>query len=326
MIDRSSGNVTASRPPLDPLNELLVGMRLTGVEYRRIELSPPFGLGFGASEGRANFHFVARGRVFLRQGEDVHQMDTGDAVLLPRGGSHDVVSHPELPGRDVAAFITSTLCQGVSALTACKAGECPSSHVLIFSGCMEFDLGGMGALIGLMPEVMFVGAVLERYPEMLPILEAMERETCGERAGFAGILAHLANVVAAFIVRAWAESGCGEASGWVSALRDPRLGGVISAVHRDPGRDWTVADLAAEMGSSRSIFAERFLAVTGLTPLRYLTELRMRLAAEWIGRDRMPIDVAAHRLGYGSHAAFSRAFKRINGRSPGSVRSALRSA
>jgi AraC-like DNA-binding protein len=139
-------------------------------------------------------------------------------------------------------------------------------------------------------------------------------------------LAHLADVVAAFIVRAWAESGCGEASGWVSALRDPRLGGVISAVHRDPGRDWTVADLAAEMGSSRSIFAERFLAVTGLTPLRYLTELRMRLAAEWIGRDRVPIDVAAHRLGYGSQAAFSRAFKRINGRSPGSARSALRSA
>jgi AraC-like DNA-binding protein len=249
-------------------------------------------------------------------------MDTGDAVLLPRGGAHDVVSQPDLAGRDVAAFPTSALCQGVSALSACEVGQCPSSHVLIFSACMEFDLGGMGSLVGLMPEAMFVGTLSERYPEILPILEAMERETCGERAGFAGILAHLANVVAAFIVRAWVESGCGEASGWVSALRDPRLGGVISAVHRDPGRDWTVADLAAEMGSSRSMFAERFLAVTGLTPLRYLTELRMRLAAEWIGRDRMPIDVAAHRLGYGSQAAFARAFKRTIGRSPGSVRSA----
>jgi AraC-like DNA-binding protein len=326
MLDRSSEISTTARPPLDPLNDLLAGMRLTGVEYRRIELSPPFGLGFGASEGRANFHFVARGAVFLRQGDEVHQMDAGDAVLLPRGGRHDVVSEPDLGASDVAAFPTSTICHGVSALTACKVGDCPSSHVLIFSGCMEFDLGGMGSLLGLMPEAMFVGTLSERYPEILPILDAMERETCGGRAGFAGILAHLANVVAAFIVRAWVESGCGDASGWVSALRDPRLGGVISAVHRDPGRDWTVADLAAEMGSSRSIFAERFLAVTGLTPLRYLTELRMRLAAEWIGRDRMPIDVAAHRLGYGSQAAFSRAFKRINGHSPGSIRSAPRSA
>jgi AraC-like DNA-binding protein len=326
MIDRSSETSTVAKPSLDPLNELLVGMRLTGVEYRRIELSPPFGLRFGTSEGRANFHFVARGPVYLRQGDDIHQMDTGDAVLLPRGGTHDVASERDLRGRDVAAFTTSAICQGVSALTACEVGECPSSHVLLFSGCMEFDLGGMGSLIGLMPEAMFVGTLSERYPEILPILEAMERETCGGRAGFAGILAHLANVVAAFIVRAWVESGCGEASGWVSALRDPRLGSVISAVHRDPGRDWTVADLAAEMGSSRSIFAERFLAVTGLTPLRYLTELRMRLAADWIGRERMPIDVAAHRLGYGSQAAFSRAFKRIIGRSPGSVRSEVRSA
>jgi AraC-like DNA-binding protein len=326
MIDHSSESSIAPKPQFDLLNNLLVGMRLTGVEYRRIELSPPFGLGFGASEGRATFHFVARGPIFLCQGGEIHQMDTGDAVLLPRGGTHDVVSEPDLACRDVTAFTTSSICQGVSALTACKVGECPSQRVLIFSGCMEFDLGGMGSLVGLMPEAMFVGTLSKRYPEILPILEAMERETCSARAGSAGILAHLANVVAAFIVRAWVESGCGEASGWVSALRDPRLGGVISAVHRDPGRDWTVADLAAEMGSSRSIFAERFLAVTGLTPLRYLTELRMRLAAEWIGRDRMPIDVAAHRLGYGSQAAFSRAFKRINGRSPGSVRSALRSA
>src|ERR1700760_3996956 len=140
MIDRSSGNVTASRPPVDPLNELLAGMRLTGVEYRRIELSPPFGLGFGATHGRANFHFVARGTVYLRLGDEVHRMDTGDAVLLPRGGPHDVVSQPDLRGSDVPRFAPSTICRGVSALTACKLDECPSSHVLIFSGRMEFDL------------------------------------------------------------------------------------------------------------------------------------------------------------------------------------------
>jgi len=66
--------------------------------------------------------------------------------------------------------------------------------------------------------------------------------------------------------------------------------------------------------------SERFLAVTGQTPLRYATELRMRLAAQWIGRDRMPIDTAAERLGYGSQAAFSRAFKRITGHPPGAAR------
>jgi len=68
------------------------------------------------------------------------------------------------------------------------------------------------------------------------------------------------------------------------------------------------------------VFAERFLAVTGMTPLRYLTELRMRLAAQWIGHDRQPIETVAYRLGYGSLAAFSRAFKRTVGHPPGAVR------
>ncbi len=115
------------------------------------------------------------------------------------------------------------------------------------------------------------------------------------------------------------ECGCGDASGWIAALRDPRLGRVIVAIHANPGHDWTLAELADRMGASRSVFAERFLEVTGVTPLRYLTELRMRLATQWIAKERMPIETAAQKLGYGSQAAFSRAFKRITGHPPGSL-------
>ena len=99
-----------------------------------------------------------------------------------------------------------------------------------------------------------------------------------------------------------------------------RLGRVIAAIQRDPGRNWSVAELAREMGSSRSVFADRFVQVTGVTPLRYVAEVRMRLAAQWIGRERMPIETAAQRLGYASQAAFSRAFKRVTGYAPGRLR------
>jgi AraC-like DNA-binding protein len=322
MLDRTSENALTSPEPAleaDLVSELLMGMRLVGLNYRRIEIAPPFGLRFGEVDGRAQFHFIARGPVFLRNGEAVHAMETGDAVLLPRGGVHDLVSCPDLAGRDIAAYETTTLCRSVSAIRSCS--DDPSSEkALIFSGCMEFDLGSMHPLIGLMPGTMFVSTLIERYPEILPMLEAMEREARGDRAGFAGILARLADVVSAFVVRAWVECGCGDAKGWVAALRDPRLGRVIAALHRDPGRNWTVAGLAAEMGSSRSVFAERFLDTTGMTPVRYLTEIRMRLATQWIGHERMPIETAAQRLGYASQAAFSRAFKRVTGHSPGAMR------
>lgn len=304
-----------------------MGMRLVGVDYRRIQITPPFGISFGLQEKRAQFHFVARGELFLRRADGaVHAVKAGDAVLLPRGGQHDLVSAQDLASSDIGTFAATPLCQSVSAITSCNGSASQLSDMLIFSGCMEFDLGSMHPLVSLMPEVMFVGTLLDRYPEVLPMLEAMERETKDERAGFAGILARLADVVSAFIVRGWVECGCGDASGWVAALRDPRLGHVIAAIHRDPGRNWSVAELATEMGSSRSVFAERFLAVTGITPLRYLTELRMRLASQWIGSERMPIDTAAQRLGYASQAAFSRAFKRVTGHAPGAARASAKMA
>lgn len=315
-------SATQSADSHDLASALLLGMRLVGVQYRRIEIAPPFGIDFGHAPGHAQFHFVGRGPVFLRSTSGVVQrLETGDAVLLPHGRPHALLSAPEqLPCRNIDAFASTNLCPTVCEIEphAEEASRC--SDALIFSGGMEFDLGGMQMLVASMPEVMRVDTLLKRYPELRPMLDAMERESRARRAGFAGILARLAEVVSAFIVRGWVECGCGDATGWVEALRDPRLGKVIVALHRDPGRNWTVAEMAAAMDSSRSVFAERFLAVTGMTPLRYLTELRMRLAAQWIGHDREPIEAVAFRLGYGSLAAFSRAFKRIVGRPPGAVR------
>ncbi|GAA0813287.1 AraC family transcriptional regulator [Ralstonia mannitolilytica] len=308
----------------DLVSELLLGMRLSGVQYRRIQVARPFGLSFGHAPGRAQFHFVGRGPVLLRDAAGTMvQLEAGDAILLPHGNTHALLSDPDAPCREIAAFEAAKICDSVAAVEAaapCASAEPGAGDALIFSACMELDLGGMQPLVGTMPEFMHVGTLLARYPEIRPMLDAMERESCSERAGFAGILARLADVVAAFIVRGWVECGCGDATGWVQALREPKLGRAIVALHRDPGRNWSVAELAAEAGVSRSVFAERFLAATGMTPVRYLTELRMRLAAQWIARDREAIESVAYRLGYGSLAAFSRAFKRVVGRPPGAVR------
>ena len=310
-----------SSPPLDLMSELLLGMRLRGINYRRIEVAPPFGLSFGAAAHRAHLHVVVTNSVFLRGAEGaVFSLPAGTAVFLPHGGGHQLLSAVDVPCRDITSFASEPVCEALDDIKDC-AGRlgCPENTV-IFSSCVEFDLGGMQRLVRLMPEAMIVGTLSERHPEVLPILEAMESEVRGRRVGFAGILARLADVLSAIIVRGWVECGCDGASGLVDALRDPRLAGAIAALHRDPGRNWTLADLAAETGSSRSVFAERFHAVTGVTPLRYVAELRMRLATQWIGSEQVPIDAVAHRLGYASQAAFSRAFKRVTGHPPGSTR------
>lgn len=326
MIDRNSETHLNGASAGDPVSALLMGMRLRGASYGKLRLAPPFGIRFPEA-AEARFHFVAFGSAHLQQEDgETRELSCGDAVLLPRGDDHSLVSAPGVPVRPVGSFEAAPLCANVCAIDDHPEQPCRTSEALIFTGRMQFELDTLHPLVGLMPRVMSVGALLGREPEIMTLLAVMEREMAAERAGSAGILARLADVVAATIVRGWVECGCGNAAGWVEALRDPQLGRVLAALHRDPGRDWTVGEMAAEMGRSRSVFAERFVTATGMTPLRYVAVLRMRLAEQWIGRDRMAIDTAARRLGYGSQAAFARAYKRVTGQSPGSARRAAPSS
>ena len=295
-------------------------MRLRGVQYRRIQSGPDFGLCFEDKPGHAYFHYLAVGTAILRTKDGaLHELAPGSAVFIPQGGGHQLLSDAQASFQDIDKFDATQLGEAVSGVDTCPSTH-PTPSAIFFYGRMEFDLGGMQALGKLMPEVMVADTLGHRYPGLAPILDAMKREICSGRIGFAGILARLAEVAAAMIVRGWIESGCENASGLVAALRDPRLARAILALHRQPGKEWTVAELAAESHVSRSVFAQRFQATIGIPPLRYATELRMRLAGQWLANETISIDAVAQRLGYTSQAAFSRAFKRINGQPPGASR------
>lgn len=141
-----------------------------------------------------------------------------------------------------------------------------------------------------------------------------------DRPGSAGVLARLTDVIAALIVRGWVECGCDNTSGVITALRDSRLARVLVELHRDPGRAWDVPMVAGLMGASRSVFSERLVAVLGVSPLRYVTGPRMRVAARWLEQEDTSVASAAYRLGYGSQAPFTRAFMRVIGVSPAAHR------
>ena len=302
------------------VSELLLGMRLHGVQFRSIEIASSSGVGFSNPVGRAQFHFVGRGPVWLRGPEaTLHALKTGDALLIPNGGPHAMLSAPATPACEIKTFDPADD-DGEEHGHAAPVNTADSA--VIFSCCMELQLGGMQSLVAEMPSVMRVDTILESSPEIRPMLDAMKRESMRQQAGHAGILARLAEVVAALILRGWIATGCGNATGWLSALSDPRLSKAIVMMHRHPGRQWSVASLAKEVGNSRSVFAQRFLLATGVSPLRYLTELRMRLAFQRLKNVHQPIEAVAIDLGYGSLAAFSRAFKRYTGISPGAVRGA----
>jgi AraC-like DNA-binding protein len=113
-----------------------------------------------------------------------------------------------------------------------------------------------------------------------------------------------------------------EQTGWLRALRDPVLAPALAAIHASPERKWNLLSLAKQASVSVSLLDERFREVLGLAPIRYLTGWRMHVAKDLLRSSDLGVVAVAHRVGYDSEEAFSRAFKRETGLAPSSWRPA----
>ncbi|CDZ38596.1 AraC family transcriptional regulator [Neorhizobium galegae] len=313
MLDRSSRE--APSDVSDPLTEMLRGLRLDGVEYGRCRLAEPWATSFPAQEA-ARFHFISSGNAWLQtpSGEWL-QLRQGDAALLPRGDAHVIASLPGLAPLPFDRFGRKEVCQGVFDVQCADA--CGGTVALTAS--MRFNIDKLHPLLQLMPEAMLTSDLARNEPSIPHLLDAMAREVDMDRVGAGGILARLADVLTATLIRTWVEHGCGDTTGWIAAVRNPDVGRVLAAIHLQPERDWNIASLARLMGASRSGFAERFLRVVGETPARYVARVRMHQARQWL-RDGERVATVAERLGYDAEASFSRAFKRIIGTPPSHFR------
>jgi len=317
--------VPASLPPAttrDTLTQVLLGLRLDGVEYGRCLLRGPWAVAFPARR-EARFHFVASGGCWLRTPDTAWvQLKPGDAVLLPGGSVHVLASEPDLPAVDIDTLARVPVSDNIYLVggpVESADADAPPPDVM-FCGLLRFNLDPLHPLLAMMPSVMRAGDLAQRDPGVPALLDAMEREVALDRIGACGILARLADVLAASIIRAWVECACSDATGWIAAVHCPKIGQVIAAIHQEPERDWSVPELAGLMGASRSTFADAFTRTVGESPAKYVAKVKMFQARRWIAQEGMRVTVAASRLGYDSEASFSRAFKRIIGQPPSAMR------
>jgi AraC-like DNA-binding protein len=302
----------------DALSEVLQDFRLSGVNYGRCALRHPWSIAF-PQQPLLRFHFVSVGPCWVHtEAEGWQELSTGDLVLLPQGVEHRLASSPEVTGNSI------TSCQvtrhGGNVCEVVQQGEGDAS--MIFSGSMALGAYALHPLIKLMPAIVRSSDIATNDPMINPLLEAMAIEASEPRMGSATILARMADLLTARLIRCWVKGNDNSTTGWLAAIRDPHIGRALVAMHREPGNNWTLESLSVVAGQSRSVFADRFGTILGEGAAHYLARLRMQLAEEWLGQNGMPVAEVAAKLGYESEASFARAFKRITSVSPGAVRRA----
>ncbi|WP_066908367.1 helix-turn-helix transcriptional regulator [Millisia brevis] len=215
--------------------------------------------------------------------------------------------------------------------TVCRPGRAETGALLVVRPSVRLVAVGEAELTvaGLRPTPGGVGAAAE-LPDWIVLgdLERSDPDIVGLAAGLGGctgpadvsaVCGKIATAIVAVVLRTWVERGCAP-QGWLDPIGDPYLARAVEAIHLDPGRRWTVADLARTAAMSRSAFAQRFRGELGVSPAAYLNGVRMTRAQQMLGRDGLSVTETSRLLGYASDIGFSRAFTRHVGSTPAAWR------
>ncbi|HWM84704.1 MAG TPA: AraC family transcriptional regulator [Kofleriaceae bacterium] len=306
-----------ARSVVDPLGEALHFLRMSGTFYVRSELTAPWGMTLPPQEGCLSFHVVTSGRVWLEvNGGERCRLEPGDLALVPHGEGHRLSSGPGAPTPRVGQLRHEAVSERYAILRAGGGGAATT----LVCGAVRFDHPAAHHLVRMLPRLIRVDASSSRQDLIESSVRLMAAEARELRPGGETVITRLADILVIQAIRSWIEEDPAAQTGWLGALHDRQIGRAITLIHRDPARPWTVASLASAAAMSRSAFAARFTELVGEPAMHYVARWRMHVATTWLGEEGAALGEVATRLGYQSEAAFSRAFKRFTGVSPGTVK------
>jgi AraC-like DNA-binding protein len=285
---------------MDPLSDVLAVLKPLGYVAGGFNVGRDFSVQFGPHQGIKCYAVVSgEGWLSVDGVAEPVRLQAGDCFLLTRGWPFRLCSDLALPPIDFRVF---------------KAMGAASGGIGIAGG--HFGLSGERAamLVGVLPPIVHI----REEPAKAALRWSVERmmvELREQQPGSVLVVQHLAQMALVEALRVHLNETRGGV-GWLFALADRQIGAAIAAMHEEPGRRWTLQELAERAAMSRSTFAVRFKEAVGMAPMEYLARWRMLLAEDRLATTDDSVSVVALSLGYESESAFSTAFKRITGRSP----------
>jgi AraC-like DNA-binding protein len=315
---------------VDAFSEILSGVKMNGAVYFSAEFSAPWC--FSAPPSNTLAPFLAPGAPhlviyhFLVDGEALVQLTDGrrigigpgDVVILPHGDPHQMTSGEcATATSQTPAILSKIKSRDLSPLQAGGGGD----TARFVCGYMACDPYVSRQILGGLPAVFKVNVRTDASGQWLEnsILRLVE-ETASGRVGSEAMLTKLSEALFVDTLRRYVVSLPDQQVGWLAGARDPIVGKSLGLLHSRVAHPWTIADLADEVGISRSALVERFTRYLADPPMTYLTRWRLQLAARALESTPRGVAEIAGDVGYESEAAFNRAFKRGSGQPPGQYR------
>jgi AraC-like DNA-binding protein len=319
--------VESTTPP--PLWAALENLRLDGALFFRAEFTENWAFESPLTEltrtlwpgarSMILFHIVAAGRCWISTpGGERHWANRGDVIVLPYGDDYLMGGAEPAEVVPIMTLLTRPPWDTMPVLEHGAGGN----RTDIVCGHMHSDDPLFDPAMRAFPPVFVVrvpdGPAARWVASSISYALAVTTESLPAPPAST----RLPELLLTEVLRIHLSTALVAEHGWIAALHDRVLAPAMAALHAEPARKWTVAELAATAAVSRSVLDQRFREVLGRSPIRYLTEWRMHLADDLLRTTDLSISTISPRIGYESEDAFSRAFRRSHGSSPGAWRSA----
>jgi AraC-like DNA-binding protein len=294
----------------EALGTILASLRLESAMMSRAHLRGRFGVHSTGAPGII-VHGIAAGQAVLARDaapDAAVTLEAGDVVLLPRGDAHTLAFEAgaaTIPLRT----LTAQECTGITTLSY---GPPREAETRIVCGRVTLDHPAAEGVMALLPEV-----IVARAPDgarkrwVLSTLTLLDEEPWPN-----GTASGVRSLVDALFVHALGSTTIESRSSLLAAARDEHIGRALALVHDAPGEPWTASELARRVGMSRTRFFDRFTALLGEPPARYLARWRVHAAADLMRRRDLSTTEVAERVGYSSEDALAKVFRRYVGVSP----------
>lgn len=292
---------------MDPLSDIIALLRPGAAVSKPITGRGRWGVRYAAHDA-PGFTIILKGRCWIAfDGHEAVSFERGDFVLLPSTPAFTLSSHPGIPGEPREPVDTEV-----------RHGEQDGEPDFVsLGGSFRIEQVNAPLLLSLLPRLIYIPASDGRSGRLSRLIELIMEECAGEEPGKKMALQRMLEVLLIEALRWQAIAPDDVRAGLLNGMRDPALARVLRAMHADVRADWTVAGLAKIAGLSRSAFAARFGEVLGCAPIEYLSRWRMALAKDALIRGAKTLDRIADEIGYESASAFSTAFRKRLGCSPG---------
>src|SRR5262245_13610764 len=317
---------------MDILSDILKVVKLDGALFFNGEFSAPWCLSARRTREIAHYlspvaghvivyHFLTEGRAYAKLPDGRREeLTAGDIVIFPHGDAHFLGNGwPEKPVDSIATF-AKTLSRGLRLMRFGGGGEI-TKFVCGFMACQarlsEIFLAGL-------PPLLKVHVTNE--PSGQWIADSIRFSVGADESDEGSALVHakLSEVLFVETLRRYITSLPADQIGWLAGARDPAIGKALAMLHKDPAHAWTLSDLSRAVGLSRTRLAERFRHFLGESPMAYLGQWRLKMAAEILQSSEDSVAQVAEAVGYGSEASFNRAVKREFACPPAQFRRAKR--